>query len=170
MVLFLGPKNSCDLWFGCHAKTSVKPDPDQPGTDWKIQTTNLPGANTHDPPQQIHKSTPLSSLRPPCGCRCSAWVSAPLCVGCWRGNPLAETRFARVLLCRLSQSLASSTSPSRCAFFCVLIFFTVCRCLSRTQSPAPPCQSKNRRCSGRINLAPHLYYRLSQSLASWGPP
>ena len=44
-------------------------------------------------------------------------------MGCWRGNPLAETRFAQVLLCRLSESLASSPSPSRCAsFLCVDIF------------------------------------------------
>ena len=147
-------------------------------------------------------------------------------MGCWRGKPLAETGFARVLLCRLSQSLASSTSPSRCAsflcvdiffpfagashgrsllrplvgakiggapggsilrrilftvclsrwlhqqaclvahLFCVLIFFPVCRRLSRTRSPAPPRRRKNCRCSGGIVLAPHLVYRLSQSLAS----
>ena len=51
-----------------------------------------------------------------------------------------------------------------------LYFFPVCRRLSRMQSPAPPRQSKNRRCSGGIVIAPHLDYRLSQSLASSPSP
>ena len=40
--------------------------------------------------------------------------------------------------------------------FCVLIFFTVCRRLSRTQSPATPCPRKHGRCSGGIVMAPQM--------------
>ena len=93
-------------------------------------------------------------------------------------TPLAETRVARVLLCRLSQLLASSTRPSRCAsFLCVDIFFpsagashgrSLLRPLVGAKIGGAPGESILRRISFTVCLSHWLHRQSLESKAGLG--